>query len=88
MASIGSKQKSTNRIRECPALAVCRHVNQDENRRSVGIAGMYRVTEPVLIPAWGVNGAALGAAANMILWNAILLIQVRRRLAIWPTAIG
>ncbi len=42
----------------------------------------------VSIPFWGAEGAALGAAANLIVWNTILLIQVRRKLAIRPTAIG
>ena len=42
----------------------------------------------VLIPIWGSSGAALGAAANIVLWNTVLLIQVRRRLAIRPTAVG
>jgi O-antigen/teichoic acid export membrane protein len=42
----------------------------------------------VSIPFWGVEGAALGAAANLAVWNTILLIQVRRKLAIRPTAIG
>ncbi len=41
-----------------------------------------------LIPAWGLEGAALGVAANVVLWNTTLLVQVRRRLAIRPTAIG
>ncbi len=38
-----------------------------------------------LIPVWGVNGAALGAAANTILWNALLAFRVYRKLGIRPT---
>ncbi len=42
----------------------------------------------VLIPVWGVDGAALGAAAGVILANLILLILVRRRLALDSTICG
>ena len=41
-----------------------------------------------LIPDWGVTGAAVGAAANVVLWNVILAIWVHRRLGIRPTAVG
>ncbi len=41
-----------------------------------------------LIPVWGVDGAALGAAANMILWNALLAFRVYRKLGIRPTVLG
>lgn len=42
----------------------------------------------VLIPLWGVNGAAMGAAANLIATNVWFAIRVRTRLGIRPTAIG
>lgn len=42
----------------------------------------------VLIPYWGVEGAAVGTAANLVVWNTILLVRVQRRIAIRPTAIG
>ena len=41
-----------------------------------------------LIPTWGVNGAAVGAAANVILWNVALVVQLRRRLGIRSTVLG
>ena len=41
-----------------------------------------------LIPAWGVDGAALGAAANMVLWNALLAFRVYRKLGVRPTVLG
>ncbi len=59
-----------------------------EHDVAVGLAIAVAVNVVVnlaLIPVWGVGGAALGAAANMILWNALLAIQVRRKLAIRPT---
>ncbi len=41
-----------------------------------------------LIPVWGVDGAAVGAAANIVLWNTLLAIRVFRKLGIRPTAAG
>jgi O-antigen/teichoic acid export membrane protein len=42
----------------------------------------------ILIPRWGINGAALAAAAGETLWNVILWRLVRRRLAIGPSILG
>jgi O-antigen/teichoic acid export membrane protein len=39
----------------------------------------------VLIPLWGINGAACAAAASLILWNVLLVRRVRQRLALSPT---
>ena len=55
--------------------------------RAIAVALNF-IVNLVSIPVWGVEGAALGAAVNVVLWNTVLLIQVRRRLAIRPTAIG
>ena len=41
-----------------------------------------------LIPLWGLSGAAVGAAGQVILLNTLLAIRVHRRLGIRPTAIG
>ena len=46
------------------------------------------VVNLVLIPVWGVDGAALGAAVNTLLWNALLAFRVYRKLGIRPTAMG
>ena len=40
----------------------------------------------ILIPLWGINGAACAAAASLILWNVFLVRRVRRRLALSPIA--
>jgi O-antigen/teichoic acid export membrane protein len=61
--------------------------------RDVAVAHAFAVALNVVfnliaIPIWGVVGAALGAAVSMTLWNVILSLQVRRRLAIRPTAMG
>jgi len=38
----------------------------------------------ILAPAWGIDGAAVAGTAGTILWNALLLWFVRRRLQISP----
>ncbi len=58
---------------------------------AVGLAialAMNLALNLALIPVWGVNGAALGATANVILLNVLLAVQVRRKLGIGPTVFG
>ena len=42
----------------------------------------------LLIPVWGIEGAALGSAFAMALWNALMLAHVVRKLGINPTLWG
>lgn len=42
----------------------------------------------VLIPHWGLAGAALASAASLSLWNSVLVVVVHRRLKISPTILG
>lgn len=42
----------------------------------------------VLIPAFGLAGAATATAVTTTLWNALMILFVRRRLNINPTALG
>jgi O-antigen/teichoic acid export membrane protein len=42
----------------------------------------------LLIPQWGIGGAATAATVTVIFWNAVLGWFVRRRLGIDPTAAG
>jgi O-antigen/teichoic acid export membrane protein len=42
----------------------------------------------ILIPTFGINGAAVGAVAGVLLWNAVLWRFVRRHLAASPTTRG
>ena len=42
----------------------------------------------LLIPAWGINGAAVASGLSIVCWNLILLVLVRKRLAIHPTILG
>jgi O-antigen/teichoic acid export membrane protein len=39
----------------------------------------------ILIPHWGINGAAVAAAISLVVWNLILLRLVRSRLALAPS---
>jgi len=42
----------------------------------------------LLIPRWGIEGAALATVVSMVLLNLILLLIIRRRLRLDPSAIG
>ncbi len=46
------------------------------------------ILNAILIPRWGIEGAAVATTTSMILWNIILITQVRRRLGIDPTMLG
>jgi len=54
--------------------------------KGVGIgAGLNIVLNFLLIPIWGVSGAAIATATSMIVWNVILAIYVKRKLSINST---
>ncbi len=42
----------------------------------------------ILIPKWGMNGAALASAVSLVMWNMILMFFVKRNLNIDSTALG
>ena len=46
------------------------------------------VLNAVLIPQFGVVGAAVATATSTILWNVLLIIEVYRKLGIDSTAFG
>ncbi len=55
----------------------------------LGISSFLNISLNILlIPIWGIEGAAYATTASLILWNIILLITVKKRLAINPTALG
>jgi O-antigen/teichoic acid export membrane protein len=41
-----------------------------------------------LIPRWGIEGAAVATSISLLVWNLILIVQVRRRLGIDSTVFG
>jgi len=57
--------------------------------RAVAVGFVLNVAlDWLLIPVLGMNGAAIGSASSMMVWNGILVAQVWRRLRINPTAFG
>lgn len=57
--------------------------------RGVAIAAITNIIlNALLIPYFGMNGAAFATAITLLIWNLILWLYVRKRLAIESTAIG
>lgn len=68
----------------------------------LNMAGLERITTRVfawatllnaalnflLIPRFGISGAAIATSISLIAWNVVLLIEVRMRLKLHPSAIG
>jgi len=56
---------------------------------SFGVAAIVNLAlNFLLIPRWGINGAATATATSMIIWNVTLMIIIRRKLQLDPTALG
>lgn len=57
--------------------------------KGIGICALLNVIlNALLIPLWGLNGAAIATTSSTITWNLLLAIWVYRRLGIYPTALG
>jgi O-antigen/teichoic acid export membrane protein len=57
--------------------------------KGVGISTVLLIAlNAILIPIWGVVGAAFATVASMILWNLILIIMLYKRTGINSTALG
>jgi len=55
----------------------------------VGIATLMNILlNSILIPNYGIIGAAFGTGISLIIWNIALMIEVIRKLNINPSAIG
>ena len=48
-------------------------------------AGLNVIMNALLIPAWGISGAATATAVSTVLWNIAMYILVRKRLSVEPT---
>jgi O-antigen/teichoic acid export membrane protein len=46
------------------------------------------ILNALLIPRWGMEGAAIATGFSLLLWNVILVVRTRQRLGIRPTALG
>ncbi|NWF75247.1 MAG: flippase [Nitrospirae bacterium] len=55
----------------------------------IGISAIINIfLNAILIPSWGIEGAAIATASSIIVWNILLAIWVYRRLKIHTTAFG
>lgn len=55
----------------------------------VGVGTAVNVTlNAVLIPVWGIEGAAVATGTSLLVWNAILVWRSLRTLRVDPTALG
>lgn len=55
----------------------------------IGIAASLNILlNAILIPLWGVNGAATATAMSTIVWNILLAIKVHQRIGIITTVLG
>ena len=55
----------------------------------IGASAMLNVIlNAILIPKFGIEGAASATAISTIVWNSLLLVFVQKRLKIQPTALG
>ena len=63
--------------------------HERDTARGIGITALVSVVlSAVLIPVWGVEGAAVANAVSTTTWNVLLAMSVRKRLCIYPTALG
>jgi O-antigen/teichoic acid export membrane protein len=63
--------------------------HERDTAKAIGIAAVSQVCfNLVLIPPWGILGAAIGEAASTVLWNVLLVVWVWRRLGVRATAFG
>lgn len=62
-----------------------------ENYTAIGVgtsALLNVILNLLLIPSWGIEGAAVATASSTILWNIMGLIWVQKKLKLDPTALG
>ncbi len=63
--------------------------HERDTATGVGIAAAINVTlNALLIPVWGIEGAAIATAISVATWNVLLAVWVYRRLGIYTTAAG
>jgi O-antigen/teichoic acid export membrane protein len=51
-------------------------------------AALNVILNAILIPHWGLEGAATATASSRIIWNLVLVVWVYKRLRIYSTALG
>lgn len=68
-------------------LMMTRHERQATAGFAVSVA-LHIVLDLLLIPRWGLNGAAVALGISVMLWNVILVVVVWQRLRLHTTAFG
>ena len=60
-----------------------------DTSKGVGMAAFINTLfSAILIPFWGIEGAAAASAFSIVCWFTTLVVLVRKRLGIYPTVIG
>ncbi len=63
--------------------------HERDTATGVGIAAVMNVAlNALLIPVWGIEGAAIATAISVATWNILLAVWVYQRLGIYTTAAG
>ena len=63
--------------------------HEHDAARGVFVVAVFNVAANlVLIPPFGVTGAAIATASSLILWNVLLAVKVRRRLGVDSSFLG
>lgn len=60
-----------------------------DTARLLAVSAACNITgNALLIPKWGIEGAACATTAGVVLWNVLMVIRVHRRLGIHSTVFG
>jgi len=63
--------------------------HERDTAKGVGVSTLINVAlNALLIPIWGINGAAVATAISIITWNALLAYRVVKQLGLHPSIVG
>jgi O-antigen/teichoic acid export membrane protein len=63
--------------------------HERDTAKGIAVSALLNVTlNALLIPLWGIEGAALASTLSMVVWNSLLVVLVHRRLGLHATALG
>lgn len=88
LAILGASQLFNAAMGSCGLLLIMTGYERDV-AMGIGLSAVLNVIlNAILIPQWGLEGAAVGTASTLIIWNSLFVVQVYRRLGIHSTAVG